>query len=121
MNHIDRTVEINSWADIKRKYIGYREELSEKEEKEFVEDCFSLYEKEGFSGVFWSQGDDYKEYHNKKFEVMRRCTEDDSDLCCLPMWMIKFEDNKEIAAYPDEIIPSEMIDNGCKFENLKRA
>lgn len=35
--------------------------------------------------------------------------------------MIKFEDNKEIAAYPDEIIPSEMIDNGCKFENLKRA
>lgn len=46
--------------------------MTEDQEREFVNECFNLYEKEGFSKVFWS----------------------------------------------DEVIPSEMTDNGCKLELL---
>lgn len=35
------------------------------------------------------------------------------DLECLPMWIIQFEDGFELEAYPEEIVPREMIDNGC--------
>lgn len=117
---IDRTVELNSWADMKRKYSMEREKMTGEEEKEWLEDCFLLYEKEGFARCFWSQGGDYKEYHEKAFTVIRRTEEKDGfDMECLPAWRIQFADGTVIDAYPDEIIPSEMIDNGCKIENLK--
>lgn len=113
---IDRTVEVNSWEDMKSKYPMWRDEMTEEQEKEFVSDCFMLYEKEGFAKVFWSQGGDLEEYHNKSFKVLGRSTEKDTDLCCMPMWNIQFEDGYITAAYPDEIIPSEMISNGCKLK-----
>lgn len=40
---------------------------------------------------------------------------------CLPEWKIQFKDGALIDAYPDEIIPSEMIGNGCKIKNLNLA
>jgi hypothetical protein len=97
----------------------YRDEMTKEQERKFVEECFSNYENEGFAKVFWSQGGDFEEYHNKPFKVTRRLTEDDADLDCLPMWEIEFEDGTNIHAYPDEIIPREMIENGCKLEVLK--
>ena len=60
-----------------------------------------------FNAIF----DTYKEYHGKKFTVIGRSTEDDTDLTCLPMWKIRFEDGTETAAYPEEIIPSEIKNN----------
>lgn len=117
---IDRTVELNSWVDMKRKYPIEREEMTEEQEKEWLEDCYSLYEREGFARCFWSCGGDYKEYHEKPFKVIRRTEEKDGfDMECLPAWRIQFEDGEFLDAYPDEIIPSEMISNGCKIENLK--
>lgn len=109
-----------TWEEIKIKYPEYREDMSEEIEKEFVSDCFDAYEKEGFTKKFWSQGGDYKSLHGKSFEVIGRVPIYDgknngADLECLPMWFIKFEDGFEMAAYPDEIIPSEMRDNGCSL------
>ena len=108
-----------TWDDMNKKYPEYRNEMTVDRERNFVEDCFTCYEKEGFAKRFWSQGGDYKEYIGKPFEVIGRVQEcndehkDGADLECLPMWKIRFEDGKEIAVYPDEIIKREMIDNGC--------
>ena len=33
-------------------------------------------------------------------------------------WKIQFEDGMMIDAYPDEIISSEMVNNGCQIEKL---
>ena len=109
---------INSWEDMKKKYPEYRCDMSEEREKEFVSDCFDLYEKEGFNKVFWSQGGDYKQYHGKSFEVIGRVLiydgkNDGADLECLPMWNIRFEDGLVVSAYPDEILTRDMKDNGC--------
>lgn len=41
--------------------------------------------KEGFARCFWSQGGDYREYHEKPFKVIRRTEEKDGfDMECLP-------------------------------------
>lgn len=104
---------------MRKKYPEYRDEMTEDRERAFVEDCFACYEEEGFAKKFWSQGGDYKEYVGKPFTVVGRVPEYDSqhkdgaDLECLPMWRIRFKDGQEIDAYPDEIIPNEMLDNGC--------
>ncbi|OUP70707.1 hypothetical protein B5F10_02140 [Anaerotruncus colihominis] len=110
-----------NWDDMRRKYPDrpYREEMTKEREKEFVNDCFSCYEGEGFAKKFWSIGDDYKGQNGKPFKVIGRVPIFDkqhpngADLECLPMWFIQFEDGLEMAAYPDEIVPREMRDNGC--------
>lgn len=101
----------------------YRDEMTEEQEKAFVEDLFTAYENEGFAPVFWSQDSYYMRYAGKPFKVLGRTPLYDggragADLECLPMWEIRFEDGTEISAYPDEIIPSEMRDNGCPEEYL---
>lgn len=115
-----------TWEEIKNKYSDrpYRDEMTEDEEKEFVADCFSAYESDGFANVFWSQGGDYKQYHGKHFEVIGRTPIYDGKnngarLECLPMWNIKFDDGFKMSAYPDEIILREMKDNGCPKEYLR--
>jgi len=115
-----------TWVEMNKKYPEYREDMTEEREREFVEDCFKCYEQEGFASKFWSQCDDLEQYSGMPFEVVGRVPEYDEQrmdgavLECLPMWRIRFEDGTEVAAYPDEIIEREMIDNGCKksfFEN----
>ena len=113
-------MEIKDWKDMEIKYPEYRDEMSEDRQREFVNDCFNLYEKEGFAKKFWSPfGDDYKERVGQGFEVLGRCTEKDTELEVLPMWKIKFEDGTVIGAYPEEIIVMEMRDNGCKLEDIE--
>ena len=107
-----------TWKEMNVKYPERRYEMTKDREREFVNDCFELYEKEGFSKKFWSMGLDYEQYIGKSFEVIGRTTEKDADLECLPMWKIRFDDGFEMDAYPDEIIPSEMRDNGCPKEYL---
>ena len=36
------------------------------------------------------------------------------------MWNIRVEDGFVASAYPDEIVPSEMRDNGCPEEYLSK-
>lgn len=110
-----------NWDEMKIKYPSdlYRDEMTEDQEKEFVGDCFECYEGEGFAKRFWSIGDDYAERCGKPFRVIGRVPVYDElhpnggDLECLPMWIIQFEDGFELEAYPEEIVPREMIDNGC--------
>lgn len=102
--------------ELNKKYPLYRDEMTLEQEREFAKDLFDAYETEGFAKVFWSMGGDFEEYYNKPFKVIDRLTEEECDLECLPMWSIQFEDGVKIHAYADEIIPSEMISNGCKLE-----
>lgn len=112
-------MKVNSWEDIKVKYPHDRHEMNEKTERDFVEDCFYIYEKEGFSKKFWSPYDDLESKIGERFEVIGRCTEDQNPLHTLPLWNIRFEDGTESCVYPEEIIPSEMRANGCQLENIQ--
>lgn len=107
------------WEEMKTKYPEYREDMTLEREKEFVNDCFSCYENEGFAKKFWSPFGDYKDREWQSFEVVGRCTTEKQDLCTLPMWNIKFEDGTVIGAYPEEIIPREMKENGCILEGIE--
>ena len=110
---------IKNWDDMKKEYPEYRDEMTKDRERRFVNDCFALYEKEGYNKYFWSQGGDFKQYHGEPFTVLGRAKEDlDADLECLPMWKIQFLNGPIICAYPDEIIPSEMRDAGCPKKYL---
>lgn len=100
-------------ADLQKVYdkyrVRYRDELTCEQEESFANDCFDIYEAEGFADVFHTNGGDFDEYDNKAFEVVRRATKDDCDIECLPMWKIRFKNGFEICAYPDEIIQSEVV------------
>lgn len=71
-----------------------------------------------FSKKFWSPFGDYKDREGKSFKVVGRRTTKEEDLSSLPMWNIEFEDGTVIGAYPEEIIPREMRDNGCAMEGI---
>lgn len=98
-----------------------RDEMTEEEEKIFVNYWFDKYESEGFAKVFCSPYELFTEeptkYNGKKFEAIGRVkpldedNENGADLECLPTWNIKFEDGYTMAAYPEEIIPSEIRAN----------
>ncbi len=105
---IDKTIELNSWEDMERKYSTWRNRLTIEEETEFVNDCYNLYEKEGFSKVFIDQSGGLEKLDNKPFVVIGRTSLKVADLRDLPMWDIKFEDGYKMTAYPDEIILGEI-------------
>lgn len=110
-----------TWDDMKKKYPMSRAEMDEETEMRFVEDCFHLYEKEGFSSVFWSPYTDYEDRKGQKIEVVGRCSTENIDLCVLPMWKIRFPDGKVLEAGSEEVIPSEMRANGCKLFDEKKV
>jgi len=107
---------VMTWEEMKIKYPEDRDEMSDEKHQEFVKDCFNCYEQEGFSDKYWTPFEQYEEYKNYKFKVIRRATEDDGIFIeHLPMWLIELSNNKQIFAYPEEIIPSEMKFNGCPY------
>lgn len=108
-----------TWDEMKHKYPEDRNEMSEERETEFVNDCFLCYEHEGFAKKFWSPFEEYEKRIGQNFVVVERCSTEDSDLSSLPMWNIKFQDGTIIGAYPEEIIPREMIANGCQLEGIE--
>ena len=108
-------MEIKKWEDMRLKYPEERYEMSDERHKEFVEDCFKLYEQEGFNDTFWSPFGENETYGGKPYKVIRRGTEDDGIFIeQLPVWLIQFEDGNELFAYPEELIMSEMEYNGYK-------
>ena len=91
--------------------------MSEDRERAFVDECFKLYEAEGFAKVFWSPYEERK-FNGMKFKVIGRSPEERNELCVQPLWDIEFEDGTPYTVYPEEIIPSEMKANGCPKEYL---
>lgn len=85
-----------------------RMDMTEQEERAFVEYWFKEYEKTGFNETFDGTIYDYPNLDGRPFEVVSRCDEEHYDLQVLPVWNIRFTDNGEtFEAYPEEI---------CKLE-----
>lgn len=101
-----------TWEELYEKYPEDRDKMSVQREREFVNHCFDLYEKEGFSEKFWTPYEGEAEHIGKKFKVIGRCPEERNDLEVLPLWDIELEDGTQLTAYPEEIIPSEIKANG---------
>lgn len=85
----------------------YRPGMELSETREYISDCFDMFETEGFCNLFESPYGNMKENNGKTFKVIRRCTEKDWDVECLPAWVIEFQDGQRIDALPEEI---------CKIE-----
>ena len=86
-----------------------RNDLTIEQERKYVEDCFNTYEKIGFSQHFHSPYDSCSVNNGKKFSVVKRLTEKEVDLECLPMWIVLLETGEQIPAYPEEICFTEKI------------
>lgn len=114
--HLDvRDIQVHSWKEMQEKYPMGREEMSEEEEEAFVADCYKLYEKEGFSPKYWSPFTDNAERVGTSIEIVGRIEVDTShDLGVLPMWKARL-DGQEFEVFPEEVIPSEMKANGCRW------
>lgn len=100
----EEKVKFNTWDDLAKQYPMDRDSMNREQERQYVEACYCLYEAEGFAECFISPYEEYAKDNGKKFKVLRRCTEDDWDLCSLPAWDIEFEDGTQSSAYPEEII-----------------
>ncbi len=102
------------WNDIDR------DSLNDEQEKEFIKDCFSMYEESGFASHYHSKYDDSLIHDGKRFVVTSRCSVEKAD--CeqhqLPMWNIKFEDGTDFLAFPEEICRIEMKTN-TKTDTMK--
>lgn len=98
-----------------------RENMTKGHEIKFVNNLYEKYEKEGFSKVFISPFELGGQVNRQgtPFKVLGRIRpmteidngEDTADLETLPLWKIQFEDGEIMAAYPEEIIPSEIKEN----------
>lgn len=81
-----------------------RDQMTEEEEKAFVEYWYDKYEETGFTETFSSPYSGYEKCQGQLFEVVGRCQVDDEhDLEALPMWRIRFGDGVETEAFPEEI------------------
>lgn len=98
---------IDSWEALYAVYPMNREDMTKQEERDFIEYCYALYEKDGFSLSFSTPYDEHEAYIGKPFRVKDRLTEKDAELASLPMWNIIFGDGAEISAWPEEITNKE--------------
>lgn len=107
---------ILNWCDLNIKFPEDRYDMSEEREREFVKNCFNLYEIEGFNNIFWTPWEDdenVNELVGQKIISVVRSSEERNDLCVFPLWDIKLESGEERTVYPEELIPSEMRKAGC--------
>ena len=107
-----------------------REDLCEDDERNYVNDCFDIYEQIGFASTYGTPYAGEEKYDGMKFTVLGRVKDikdDDkgADLECLPMWNIRLENGETMAAYPEEICLAERksisyteFDNKCKHLGL---
>lgn len=86
-----------------------RGELNDKQYRQFIEDCFALYEGKGYAERFHTPYDQYQSRIGMKFTVLRRALKREVDNEALPMWNIRFEDGTTAFAYPEEIIHGEQL------------
>ena len=111
------SVGLEKFKKLDAKYLNNgedRDQLSEKDEKAYVNKAFKIYEEVGFETVLPDVGGLNEEdvpYIGKPFKVTGRCKTPKWDLECLPAWKIEFEDGHKMEAYPEEI---------CIFERWQR-
>lgn len=104
-----------SWEEMRERYPMERDEMTVEQETQFVNECFNLYEQEGFSPQFWSPFTDNQERVGLPVEIVGRIEADMShDLGVLPMWKARLN-GEEFEVFPEEVIPSEMKANGCRW------
>lgn len=124
------TPKYTNFNDLRKAYnFNYKDkndrcDLTEEEERNYVNDCFDLYEYIGFSDTFQSPYEQSEKDNGKKFTVLRRVSEEDdrADLCCLPLWVIQFEDGRVDQAYPEEICKAEISPlNGKAADNERKS
>ena len=78
-------------------------EMSDEQLSDFKNDCFSLYENNGFIEYFNSPYDDEGEHNGMKFKVIRRANLNECDLEAMPIWLVEFENGDKAYCYPEEI------------------
>lgn len=110
---------LHGWDALKEKFPMPRESMEKDQERQFVEECFRLYESEGFAECFESPYEDYQQYCGEKFTVLHRCDEPEWDLCTLPAWVIEFEPGVIIEALPEEITKAERTDNQSAVSSVQ--
>ena len=76
--------------------------LDEKKHQEFVNDCFEMYEQEGFLEVLDSTYEELGK-NGMKFKVIRRATNQECDPETMPVWLVRFENGETAYCYPEEI------------------
>ena len=88
------------------------EDMDDAQFKDYIEDCFSMYETEGFhTNNFRGLYSDSKKFNGQTFEVVRRCTTKDGfDLEVLPAWVVRFQDGTELQAFPEEVCNGTVIE-----------
>lgn len=99
-----------TFAEFEQKYKDFDVmTASFEDELSYRQDAFNMYETEGFTDTFETPYEECSEYNGQKYEIVRRANHEigDCDMEGLPQWIIKFEDGKEVNAYPEEI---------CKLE-----
>lgn len=109
-----------TFAEFEEKYKGFDVmTASFEDELSYRQDAFDMYETEGFTDTFETPYEECSEYNGQKYEIVRRSNYEigDCDMECLPQWIIKFEDGKEINAYPEDICKLEV--NMRKLEERK--
>ena len=81
------------------------DDMSEEELIDFKNDCFEVFETDGFSETFHSPYDDSTYNHNgKPFKVLRRATVGEVEIEVMPVWVVEFEGEPEpFWCYPEEI------------------
>lgn len=84
-----------------------------KMDEEFVEETFKEFEREGHSQTFHASGDDYAQYDGQPYTILGRipASENENIWDGLPMWKIQFKDGNRTGVFPDEIIPSVIMEN----------
>ena len=87
----------NKWGGVEA------DNLNEKDFAAFKNDCFLLYESNGWKDRFHSPYESEHENNGKPFTVLRRATTDECHVEQLPCWRIRFDDGKETFAFPEEI------------------
>ena len=109
-----------TFAEFTEKYKGQDVmEMSFEDELHYRMDAFDMYETEGFAETFNTPYEECSEYNGQKYEIVRRASyvDGDCDMECLPQWIIKFADGKEINAFPEDICKVEVT--GREMEEKK--
>lgn len=87
-----------------------RDQMTTEEERTFVNHWYERYEQAGFTKVYRTPYTEFAARVGMEFRVLGRLTEKDTDLECLPMWKIQFNDGFVICANPEEIALLEIQD-----------
>lgn len=100
---------LNKWGDdINRECMSYEKEL------EYVNDWYKIGKHLPIK-EYESNFSDYQKYKNQSFIIIGEVTTKESELCALPLWKIKFNDDNIIWADCDEIFNFDVeLNNTCE-------